>query len=61
MVAAMANAAINGRDFVVPEDVKKLVFPVLNHRLVLTPEKEMEGGSIREMIEQIIHSVEVPR
>jgi MoxR-like ATPase len=56
-----AWAALNGRDFVIPEDIKEMVYPVLNHRIILTPEKEMEGISTKKVISQIIESVEVPR
>lgn len=56
-----AYAAINGRDFVIPEDVKKAVYPVLNHRIILTPEREMEGMSAENVIEMILQSVEIPR
>lgn len=58
---AKAYAAINGRDFVIPEDIKKAVEPVLNHRVILTPEREMEGMTTENVIEMIIQSVEVPR
>ena len=61
LVASKAFAAISGRDFVIPEDVKKSVFPVLRHRVILTPEREMEGMSSDKVIEMIIQSVEVPR
>jgi MoxR-like ATPase len=61
LVASKAFAAISGRDFVIPEDVKKSVFPVLRHRIILTPEREMEGMSSDKVIEMIIQSVEVPR
>ena len=60
-MASKAFAAINGRDFVIPEDVKKSVFPVLRHRILLTPEREMEGMTTDKVIEMIIQSVEVPR
>jgi MoxR-like ATPase len=56
-----AMAALNGRDFVKPEDIKEMVYPVLNHRIILTPEKEMEGISTKKVIGQIIESVEIPR
>lgn len=59
--AAKAFAAINGRDFVIPEDVKKSLNPVLNHRVILTPEREMEGMTTENVIEMIVQSVEVPR
>ena len=58
---AKAFAAINGRDFVIPEDVKKAVNPVLNHRIILTPEREMEGMTTEQVVEMIVQSVEVPR
>jgi MoxR-like ATPase len=59
--ASKACAAINGRDFVIPEDVKKVMYPVLRHRIILTPEREMEGMTSDKVIEMIIQSVEVPR
>ncbi|MBN1252603.1 MAG: MoxR family ATPase [Bacteroidales bacterium] len=59
--SSKAYAAINGRDFVKPEDIKEMVYPVLNHRIVLTPEKEIEGISTQKVIRQIIESVEIPR
>ena len=60
-MASKAFAAINGRDFVTPEDVKKSLFPVLRHRVMLTPEREMEGMTTDKVIDMIIQSVEVPR
>ena len=59
--AAKAFAAINGRDFVVPQDVKMALKPVLNHRVILTPEREMEGMTTESVIEMITESVEIPR
>jgi len=56
-----AMAALQGRDFVKPEDIKEMVHPVLNHRIVLTPEKEMEGVSTKKVIDQLIDSIEIPR
>ena len=61
LMAAKSFAAINGRDFVTPDDVKKAVFPVLRHRIILTPEREMEGMTTDKVIEMIMQSVEVPR
>lgn len=61
MRAAQAWAAINGRDFVIPEDIQEIAPAVLRHRLILTPEKEMEGTSTDEVITQIIKQIEVPR
>ncbi len=58
---AKAFAAINGRDFVIPKDIKKTLNPVLNHRIILTPEREMEGMTPENVIEMIVQSVEVPR
>lgn len=61
LMASKAFAAINGRDFVIPEDVKKSLFPVLRHRVMLTPEREMEGYTTDNVIEMIIQTIEVPR
>jgi MoxR-like ATPase len=59
--ASKANAAIKGRDFVNPEDIIEMAIPVMRHRIILTPEKEMEGISTDELINNIINSLEVPR
>ncbi|MFD0794558.1 AAA family ATPase [Mucilaginibacter litoreus] len=59
--AAKAIAAINGRDFVTPDDVIKVAAPVLRHRIMLTPDKEMEGVIPEEVIAQIIQKIEIPR
>ncbi len=59
--SSKAIAAMNGRDFVVPEDIIYVMPPVLRHRLALSPEKEMEGGNTDEVIKQIIQSTEIPR
>ncbi len=61
LVSAKAYAMINGRDFVSPEDIKFVALPVLRHRIMLSPEKEMEGVSTDEVVKQIIDKVEVPR
>jgi MoxR-like ATPase len=61
MNASKAMAAINGRDFVTPEDILDVVPPVLRHRIILSPDKEMEGISEDAVIKQIIHSMDVPR
>jgi MoxR-like ATPase len=61
MQASKAVAAINGRDFVTPDDIQYVAFPVLNHRIILTPEREMEGMDVRDVIKDIIAKVEVPR
>ena len=59
--AAKAFAAISGRDFVIPEDVKRALVPVLNHRVILTPEREMEGMTTDSVVNMITESVEIPR
>src|SRR6476469_9612472 len=59
--AAKANAAIKGRDFVQPEDIIEMAAPVMRHRIILTPEKEMEGITPDELIESIIKNIEIPR
>jgi MoxR-like ATPase len=61
MKTAKAIAAMNNRDFVTPEDIQYVAYPVLNHRIILTPEREMEGYSTREVINQIVKKIEVPR
>jgi MoxR-like ATPase len=58
---AKALASMRGRDFVTPDDIIYVIPPVLRHRIVLTPEKEMEGASTDDVIQQIIQSIEVPR
>ncbi len=59
--ASKSFAAINGRDFVTPEDIKNATIPVLEHRVIVTPEREMEGITSKQIIEQIIEAVEIPR
>ncbi|WP_104734187.1 AAA family ATPase [Hanstruepera ponticola] len=59
--AAKANAAINGRDFVTPDDIKRCTKAVLKHRLVLTPEREMEAFTVEKVIDQILETIEIPR
>ena len=59
--ASKAMAAMSGRSFVTPDDVKKVLTPVLRHRIMLTPEKEMEGNTADEIIESIVKKIEVPR
>ena len=58
---AKAFAAMRGRDFVTPDDVISVAPPVLRHRIILTPEREMEGGTADEIIETILKKIEVPR
>jgi MoxR-like ATPase len=59
--ASRALAALEERDFVLPEDVKTLAGPVLEHRVLLRPEFEMEGVEVREVIKAVLEAVEVPR
>ncbi len=59
--AAKGFAALRGRDFVTPEDIKEAAVPVLQHRVMVTPEREMEGLTSVEIIKQIIETVEIPR
>src|SRR4051812_28324930 len=61
LLASRAFAAINGRDFVTPDDVKMMTTPVLEHRLVLRPEFEIEGVTVSEVVEKILQQVAVPR
>ncbi|WP_223815313.1 MULTISPECIES: AAA family ATPase [Sphingobacterium] len=59
--ASKASAALQGRDFVTPEDVKYVADSILSHRIQLTPEKEMEGFTPTYIVQQIVESVEIPR
>jgi MoxR-like ATPase len=61
IMASRAYAAMSGRDFVTPDDIKAMAVPVLEHRLILRPEFEIEGLSISEVIEQILQQIAVPR
>lgn len=61
MNASKAIAAMQGRDFVTPEDIREVVAPVLRHRIILAPDKEMEGVTEDEVIRQIIQGMDVPR
>ncbi len=59
--AAKAYAALNGRDFVIPDDVKALALPALRHRVVLAPGAEIEGKTASEVLSQILDTVPAPR
>ena len=59
--ASKSYALINGRDFVTPDDIKYVAYYVLNHRLILAPEREMEGITIKDVVKQIVDTVEIPR
>jgi MoxR-like ATPase len=54
-------AAVGGRDFVVPDDVKEMALPVLRHRVILRPEAELEGLTIDRVLSQILEGIPVPR
>jgi MoxR-like ATPase len=56
-----AFAAMNGRDFVTPDDIRTVCYPVLNHRIILAPEREMEGIEVEDVIKDILNKIEVPR
>ncbi|MGX1930706.1 AAA family ATPase [Flagellimonas sp. 2504JD4-2] len=61
MDASKALAAISGRDFITPDDIKKVAGPILGHRIILTPEREMEGLTAEQVVKQIVESIEIPR
>ncbi len=61
MNSSRALAAMAGRDFVSPDDIRRVVVPVLRHRILLTPEKEMEGATAEDVINGIVNGIEVPR
>ncbi len=61
IMASRAAAAIAGRDFVTPDDIKAMALPVLEHRLILRPEFEIEGLTVAEVIERILQQIAVPR
>ncbi|MBC8768762.1 MoxR family ATPase [Arenibacter sp. BSSL-BM3] len=61
MDASKALAALNGRDFITPDDIKKVAVPILVHRVLLTPEREMEGFTPDKVIKQILETIEIPR
>ena len=61
MKASKACALLNGRDFVIPEDIVSMSVPVLSHRLIMSSEKEMEGVSMIKLINALVKSVDIPR
>jgi MoxR-like ATPase len=61
IMASRAYAALSGRDFVTPDDIKSMALPVLEHRLILRPEFEIEGLSVSEVVQQILQQISVPR
>jgi MoxR-like ATPase len=61
LAAAKAHAAIEGRDFVTPDNVKFVALPVLRHRLILTPEAELDGVTVSQLISNLLAQIPVPR
>jgi MoxR-like ATPase len=61
MLAAKGLAAMDGRDYLIPDDIKSAALPVLRHRLLLKPEAELEGISADQVIKDLVKTVEVPR
>ena len=61
LTASKAFAAIRGRDFATPEDIKEASYAVLRHRIMVSPEREMEGLTTDEIIRQILENIEIPR
>jgi MoxR-like ATPase len=61
IMASRASAALAGRDFVTPDDIKAMALPVLEHRLILRPEFEIEGLTVAEVVQQVLQTVPVPR
>jgi MoxR-like ATPase len=59
--AARAHASLDGRDYVVPDDVKSLLLPALRHRVVLSPVAEMDGRKVDDIVSEIVASTEAPR
>ncbi|MET0587754.1 MAG: magnesium chelatase, partial [Novosphingobium sp.] len=59
--AARARAALDGRDYVVPDDVKALAVSVLRHRLLLSPAAEIEGKQVETLVSELVEQTEAPR
>jgi MoxR-like ATPase len=59
--AARARAALDGRDFVIPDDVKSLAPAILRHRIILSPSAEINGRKVEEIVSSIIEAIEAPR
>jgi MoxR-like ATPase len=59
--AGRANALLNGRDFVTPDDIKHITLPALRHRILLSPELELEGHTTDEVLKGLLDKVEAPR
>lgn len=61
LLSSRAHAVLSGRDFVTPDDIKEMAQPVLEHRLILRPEFELEGMSVKEVIQNLLQQIAVPR
>jgi len=61
LLSGRAFAALQGRDYVTPDDIRTMVHPVLSHRVVLRPEYEIEGVTVEEAIRKLLEAVAVPR
>jgi len=61
ILAARTFAAVSGRDFITPDDIKNMALAVLEHRLILRPEYEIEGLSVKEVLDEILKEIAVPR
>ncbi len=59
--AARAYAVIQGRDYIIPDDIKKITLPVMRHRIILSPEMALEGMSIEHLLKNILDKVDAPR
>ena len=59
--SARAHALLDGRDFVIPEDIVEVSLPVLSHRLILSAERELDGAGMPNLVKKLVKSVEVPR
>jgi MoxR-like ATPase len=61
LLCSKAAAALGGRDFITPDDVKYVAFPAMRHRLLLKPEAEIEGTTADQVVSAILSKVQVPR
>jgi MoxR-like ATPase len=61
LLSSRALAAIEGRDYVTPDDIRSMAYPVLSHRIILRPEYEIEGVTVREAVNKLLEAVAVPR
>ena len=60
-LVARAIAGMQGRDYLLPDDVKTAAMPVLRHRILLKPEADLEGLTPDQVVKQVIGAVEVPK